>query len=42
MIIIDQSDHIIKMRKNYFPGRTPPKCDILFRTDNKVEDEHVG
>jgi len=42
MITIDQSDHIIKVCKSYFKGRIPPKCDIPFRTNGKVEDEYVA
>ena len=29
------------MCKNYFEKRTPPKCKILFRVNNKVENEYA-
>ena len=30
MITMDQSDHAMKMRKNHFEGRAPPKYDVPF------------
>ena len=29
------------MCKNYFKGRIPPKCDIPFMMDIKVEDKYA-
>ena len=37
-----QSDHIVKMCQSYFKGRTPPKCDIPFRADSQVKDDHTS
>ena len=32
---------MIKTYKLYFKERTPPKCNILFRMDTKVGNEHA-
>ena len=41
-ISVDQSDHIAKMTKNYFNKCAPARCDILFRTINRAEDDHAA
>ena len=40
-ITMDYSDHMMKICHSYFKGCTPTKCDILFRTNSKVEDDYA-
>ena len=41
-IPMDQSNHIFKMCQSHFKRRAPPKCDVLFKVDSKVEDDHAS
>ena len=38
---MDQSDHTIKMTKNYFKKRMPTRCDVPFRTNIRIEDNYA-